>query len=182
MVQTHGPIDTITAKSASIERDTKGDPLVKTCPRCASILALATQQCPDCGYQFPLRDELPRHEAVADAQTNILSKGKAQWVDVDAVKYYVHTKPGSPNSLRVEYSCGFVTHKEWLGFQHNGLMRSKAEQWWLKTGQRPIPATVQEALGRVNELKTPCEICVQPDGKYFRVVGVRFERIEEAAE
>jgi DNA repair protein RadD len=177
----HGPIDTITAKSAG-ENKGDGEALSKACPVCQTILALAAQQCPICGHLFP-RDLMPKHEAVADANTNILSKGKAQWVDVDAVKYYVHTKPGSPNSLRVEYSCGFVTHKEWLGFQHQGQMRSRAEQWWLKTGQRPIPATVSEALSRIKELKIPTEICVQPDGKYFRVVGVRFEQItEEAAE
>ena len=176
----HGPIDTITAKSAGEQRG-EGEPLSKTCPVCSTILALSSQQCPVCGHLFP-RDLMPKHEATADSSTNILSKGKAQWVDVDQVKYYTHSKQGSPNSLRVEYYCGVVTHKEWLGFQHHGFMRSRAEQWWLKTGQRPIPGTVSEALRRVGELKTPTEICVQPDGKYFRVIGVRFERVEEAAE
>lgn len=176
----HGPIDTITAKSAGEQRE-DGEALSKTCPVCQTILALAAQQCPTCGHLFP-RDLMPKHEATADASTNILSKGKAQWVDVDRVAYYTHEKHGSPNSLRVEYSCGFTTHKEWLGFQHQGMMRSRAEQWWLKTGQRPIPATVQEALTRINELKTPEQICVQPDGKYFRVTGVRFEHLEEVAE
>lgn len=176
----HGPIDTITAKSAGEQRS-EGEALSKTCPVCQTILALAAQQCPCCGHLFP-RDLMPKHEATADASTNILSKGKAQWVDVDAAKYYQHNKPGSPPSLRVEYSCGFTTHKEWVCLQHAGMARSKAEQWWLKTGRQPIPRSVVEALGRVKELKTPQEICVRPDGKYFSIVGVRFERISEAAE
>jgi DNA repair protein RadD len=176
----HGPIDTITAKSAGEQRG-DGIPLSKTCPVCSTILALAAQQCPCCGHLFP-RDLLPKHEAVADPHTNILSQGKAQWVDVDAVKYYTHEKHGSPNSMRVEYSCGFTTHKEWVCLQHQGMARSKAEHWWLKIGQRPIPATVQEALARTKELKTPEQICVRPDGKYISEVGVRFERQQEAAE
>jgi DNA repair protein RadD len=182
LTQKHGPIDTITASSASKERDEKSEPLVKECPRCHSLVALACQLCPDCGHQFPIRDDIPRHEAVADASTSILSKGAAQWVDVDAVRYYAHSKQGSPNSLRVEYQCGFTTHKEWVCLQHSGLARSKAEQWWLWTGARPIPSTVEEALRRQMELKRPEQICVRPSGKYFEVAGVRFERVAEAAE
>lgn len=176
----HGPIDTITAHSAGGQRG-EGEALTKNCPTCMTILALAVQQCPVCGHIFP-RDLMPKHEAVADASTSILSKGAAQWVDVDAVRYYTHTKLGSPSSLRVEYSGGFTTHKEWVCLQHSGLARSKAEQWWLRAGARPIPSTVEEALRRQRELKRPEQICVRPSGKYFEVVGVRFERAVEAAE
>jgi len=177
----HGPIDTITAHSAGQERK-PGEALTKECPICMSILALAAQQCPTCGHLFP-RDLMPKHEATADANTNILSQGKAQWVEVDRVAYYKHNKPGSPPSLRVEYACGFTTHREWLGFQHQGMMRSKAEYWWLRNAAKPIPKTTDEALQRIKEIKPAALIQVQPDGKYFRVVARRFEReVEEAAE
>jgi DNA repair protein RadD len=169
----HGPIDTITARSVwSSSKEEDRPALSKTCPVCQTILALAATQCPTCGHLFP-RDELPKHEATADANTSILSKGAPNWVDVDRVRYYIHEKAGSPNSLRVEYHCGFTVHKEWLGFQHIGMMRQRAEHWWTKTAGTAIPRTTAEAYARVHELKIPLQICVQPDGKYFRIIGAR---------
>jgi DNA repair protein RadD len=179
LVKTHGPIDMITAKSSGKEKDEKAEPLAKECPKCHSLVALAARECPDCGFLWPERDELHKHEALADATTSILSKGKAVWVDVDRVLYYRHEKQGSPPSLRAEYHCGFTTHREWLGFQHHGLMRQRAEHWWKRVGQGAIPATVDEALKRRGEIKEAKQIQVEPDGKYFRVVARRFERVEE---
>lgn len=178
----HGPIDTITAHSAGLAKEREpGDPMSKECPVCQTILALAATECPVCGQLFP-RDEMPKHEATADSTTSILSKGKPTWIDVDAVRYYRHEKIGGQPSLRVEYVCGFVTHKEWLGFQHTGAMRSRAENWWRRNGQGAIPANTDEALKRREEIKEARQIQVQPDGKYFRVVARRFERIEEVVE
>lgn len=180
LVKTHGPVDALNVKTSGIPKE-NGEPLAKTCPVCQTIVALVATQCPTCGHLFP-RDLMPKHEATADSSTSILSQGKAQWMDVDEVKYYQHNKPGSPPSLRVEYQVGFTTHKEWVCLSHKGFARSKAEVWWLKTGAKPIPNTVDEALRRVKELKKVEQICVRPSGKYFEVVGVRFEKIQEAAE
>lgn len=167
----HGPIDSITAMSAGMRRG-EGEPLTKDCPDCLTILPLAVTVCFVCGYLFP-RDIVPTHQATADATTSILSKGKPQWVQVDDAKYYRHEKDVA--SMRVEYSCGFIVHKEWVCFEHRGFARQKAVAWWAQAAGTPTPNSVKEALERQDEISEIHEIQVQPDGKYFAVTGRRFK-------
>lgn len=175
-----GPVDIIEIGSGDGRAEEKGEPLAKECPNCASLVALAKRQCPDCGYEWPERI-VPKHDAVADAESSILSKGAPSWVAVDTMRCYRHEKPGSPPTMRVEYHCGFVVHREWVCLGHQGFARQKAERWWLRMGGAPIPRDADEALRRATELRTPSAIQVRPSGKYFEIVGRRFEQQEEAA-
>jgi DNA repair protein RadD len=180
LTKRHGPIDQITIESGSKAKDDKDAPLAKECPQCFTLVALAARRCPTCGHEWPERLE-PKHDAVADATTSIISKGAAVWVDVDQVRYYWHEKPGSQPSIRVEYSCGFTIHREWVCLSHQGFARQKAEQWWLRCGERPLPASSADGFKRIGELKAPAQIQVRPSGKYFEVCGRRFECAEVAA-
>jgi DNA repair protein RadD len=182
LTKTHGPIDQITSSGDSAERDKEpGEPLAKECPNCATLVALAARQCPTCDYLWPEREETPKHEATADASTSILSKGAPSWVSVDAVRFYRHEKIGSPPSLRVEYHCGLTVHREWICLEHSGFARQKAESWWLRSAGGAIPRSVEEAMRRWLEVRTPTEIQVRPDGRFFSVVGRRFEQAREVA-
>lgn len=174
----HGPIDMITISHSS-ERRGDGEALVKACPQCRSILPLACKTCPDCGYVFS-DDSLPAHEATADAKTPILSQGAPVWINVNDVQYFQHLKPGSVPTLRIEYLCGLLVHKQWACFDHSGLARSKAEHWWRKAGGDKIPRSTAEALARAHELNKPAQIQIRPDGKYFVVVGWKFNAAEAA--
>lgn len=180
LTKRHGPIDCITIESATGSGGKEGEPLAKECPQCASLVALAARQCPDCGYEWPERI-VPKHDAVADAESSILSRGAPAWVSVDSMRCYRHEKPGSPPTMRVEYHCGFVVHREWVCFEHHGFARQKAERWWLRMGDGAIPRDTDDALRRVAELRTPTAIQVRPQGRYFEIVGRRFEQQNEAA-
>jgi DNA repair protein RadD len=184
LVKRHGPIDTVTINSASKakDKDAEARVLAKECPNCASLVALNASKCPTCDFMWPLKEEPPKHEATADAVSAIISKGAPAWIEVDDVRFYVHRKDGSPDSMRVEYYCGPSIHKEWLGFQHVGFMRQKAERFWQACATTPIPRTTDEALLRTNELRRPSAIQIRPDGKFFSVVGRRFAQMAEAAE
>ncbi len=184
LVKKHGPIDTVTVSSAASAKDGDAETrvLAKECPNCATLAALNARQCPSCAYQWPEREAPPKHEATADAVSTILSKGAPAWSAVDRVRYYVHRKENSPDSLRVEYDCGFTTHKEWVCFSHSGFARSKAEVWWRARSATPIPSRTDDALRRVGELRAPIEIQVRPSGRYFEIVGRRFPQLAEAAE
>ncbi len=168
----HGPIDTITISHATKERK-PGEKLVKVCPECESIVALACQECPDCGYIFS-DPVVPMHEATADSKTPILSQGTPQWVTVTDVRYFIHNKQNSPTSLRVEYSCGLLIYKWWGCFNHAGIARSKAEMWWRRAAGTTTPRSTDEAFNRSNELKTPNKIQVRPDGKFFSITNFQF--------
>jgi DNA repair protein RadD len=175
----HGPIDMVTANSVTEAKEREpGEALAKECPKCGSLIALGALTCPDCGHVFPPRSEVPKHEAIADGTTTILSKGAPVWIDVDRVLYYRHDKMGSQPSLRVEYHCGFIVHKFWACFDHIGIARNKAEVWWKRLASTTVPRSTEEALSRTKELQQPIKIQVRPDGKYFAVVGFQLQERE----
>jgi DNA repair protein RadD len=183
MVRKHGPIDTVSVASAAVSKDSdEKQVLAKECPNCASLVALAARSCPVCSFAWPFKEEPPKHEATADAVSAIVSKGAPAWIEVDSIRYYVHRKDGSPDSVRVEYQCGFTIHKEWVCFSHQGFARTKAESWWCGRSATPIPTTTEDALARIKEVREPIAIQVRPEGRYFSVVGRRFAEIAQVAE
>ncbi|MBX9595507.1 MAG: DNA helicase, partial [Roseomonas sp.] len=99
---------------------------------------------------------------------------QAEWCPVSAVTYRAHAKPEKPTSLRVSYQCGLTTHNEWVCFEHTGYPRTRAEAWWRRRTDAPIPGTVDDALAMVSALREPVAIQVKPVGKYTELVGFRF--------
>jgi DNA repair protein RadD len=171
-VARHGPIDLVKPKDKTNGQG-DGEAPIKVCPACQTINALAARVCIDCGYVFP-SPEAAQIEATATTRP-ILSVGRPEWVGVTEVSYHRHDKPGKPPSLRVDYYCGLVRHCEWVCPEHGGYAASKATQWWRRRANGlPPPATVDEALARADELRTPVEIAVRPNGRYTEVVHARF--------
>ncbi len=168
-VARHGPIDAVNP-SAPGKGD--GEPPMKTCPECQSIIAIAAMECPDCGYLFPP----PRVKIEATAsQLPILSANQPQWVTVSDISYDLHDKPGKPPSMLVSYRCGMVRHREWICIEHDGYARQKAVQWWRRRAPGlPVPETVEQALMQADSLMVPTEIAVRPSGRFTEVVGARF--------
>jgi DNA repair protein RadD len=169
-VDEHGPIDLIKPKPKG--KGGTGEPVVKTCPECEEKCATALRQCPVCGHEFPPPEV--KFQAVASKAPILSTQIEPTWIAVTEVTYAKHEKPGKPASLKVTYRCGMVFHHEWICLEHVGFARQKAEAWWMKRGQQPIPATVDIALTRANELRKPEAISVRPEGKYVRVIGYDF--------
>ena len=179
-IKRHGPVDAVEARNEASSGG--GKPLAKECPKCSSLVALASRACPACGFEWPAPDAEDKHEATADADATILSRGAPAWVAVDDVRYYKHEKPGSQPSMRVEHLCGLIKHREWVCLEHFGYARQKAEIWWRQAGKMPIPVNVDDALLRISELRSPSAIQVRPDGRFFQIIRRRFDRVMEAAE
>jgi DNA repair protein RadD len=169
-VARHGPIDLVKPKDKTSEGD--GEAPTKVCPECQTINALAARVCADCGFVFPA----PEVQLEATATTRpILSTGRPEWLDVGGVTYHRHEKPGRPASLRVDYHCGLVHHREWVCLEHEGYAGQKAAAWWRRRdGSSDVPTTVDEALARADELRQPVQIAVRPNGRYTEVVHARF--------
>ena len=182
-VKRHGPIDTVTVGSAAKtkDKDAEARVLAKECPVCASLVALNARSCPTCSHIWPEKEGPPKHEATADAVSSIMSKGAPAWIDVEDVRYYVHRKDGSPDSMRVEYHCGLTVHKMWACFSHQGMARARAESWWRRHASTKIPKDTTEAVSRLKDLTAPASIQVKPNGRFFEVVGFR-HALAEAAE
>jgi DNA repair protein RadD len=170
-VARHGPIDLVKPKDKT-NGEGDGEAPTKVCPECQTINALAARVCIECGYIFPALEV--QLEATATTRP-ILSVGRPEWVDVDVVTYHRHEKPGRPPSLRVDYHCGLVRHREWVCLEHEGYAGTKAAAWWRRRdGSSEVPATVDEALSRADELRQPLQIAVRPNGRYTEVVHARF--------
>jgi DNA repair protein RadD len=168
-VARHGPIDAVKPKKPGTG---DGEAPVKICRDCQSILATAVRVCPDCGHGFPM----PEIAIETKASTlEILSSGKPQWLEVTGIRYSRHEKPGGRPSLRVDYHCGLVRHSEWVCLEHTGYAREKAIAWWRRRAPgRPVPASVNEALGQVRDLAEPDGIAVRPSGRFTEIVNHRF--------
>ncbi len=191
----HGPVDDVRPRSekggGSFEGEEKVKPdtvQAKECPKCQTLVGLATMTCPTCEHEWPKPE--PRHEAEASADAPILSteKIKPRWLEVKDTSFHLHEKIGAPTSLRVEYDTGLQIHKEWLCFEHRGGAKGRAGMVWRRMGGGlPVPQTSLEGMRRQGELRTVTAISVRrqkPGSKYFNVVDRQYvdAKALEAAE
>lgn len=176
-VRRFGPVDCVEIKEPG---EGGGLAPVKECPNCNSFCHASARVCQDCGFEFPIIEE-PKHAATADTRP-IMSKAAPEWVAVSSMRAARHTKLGSPDSLRLQYTCGLIVHREWMCIEHHGFARDKAAALWRRMGGNlPVPATVDEALARIGELSTPIAIRVKPAGKYHEVIAHQMPEREERA-
>lgn len=99
---------------------------------------------------------------------------------VRRVGYKKHEKPGGVPSMRVTYFHGIGQMvSEWICFEHKGFARRKAREWWRARADTETPETVEDALSRLDELMEPMEIDTKKDGKYTRIIAVRFETLTQ---
>lgn len=179
----HGPIDAVMIRQPKPSGPTDATFVAaKACPSCATLVATATRQCPDCGYEWPA--PAPEHDVRPDDVAEILKSphptgGIERW-NVQRIDYRRHRKPGKPDSLCVEYRCGFHQNaREWVCFDHpsGSYPRRKAESWWRHHGgTMPAPESVDLALCRIEcrELREPSSVTVDVRGEHPEVKGVRF--------
>lgn len=168
----HGPVDTVDGRRPVKDDDAKGEAPVKTCPECDTINHAAARLCVSCGFEFPPAE--PKLDTRASSAAVLSSQLQPIWTQVDGVNYAVHTKAGSPPSMRVTYLCGLNTYSEWICLQHAGYAREKAIAWWKRRSNIEPPTTTEEAMARKGELTVPSMIQVRPVGKYTEITGTRF--------
>lgn len=174
----HGPLDMIKGRAKA-----KGAPPVKTCPECQSIVPIAAEECPDCGYQFPppKDKERQKHEAKATDAPLLSTDIACEWLPVKSVEFKRHNKPGSPPSMRVDYRIGLNRYSEWVCPLHEGGARRAAARWFAARGCPELPESIEQALEWAPFLAVPSHIKVYPDGRYWRIGAVRFDQEQAAA-
>ena len=168
----HGPIDTVDGRKKE-KSEEPGEAPIKVCPECQTINHASVRRCIECDHEFPP----PVVKVAPQAASNALlsTQVQATWSDVKGISYARHEKPGKPASLRVTYECGLARHSEWVCFEHTGFPRDKAVGWWRRrAGNLPPPATVDEALQQVDQLRRPIAIQVRPAGQYTEIAAARF--------
>ena len=175
-IERHGPINQI-KPSQKGQRRKAGQSLVKSCPSCQSYVPKASMTCPDCGYQYPARKlQLDLVSSQLDIIANTVKKER---YDINVIDMWAshHQAAGKTTPvLKITYKTGNKMINEFLCFEHSGYARQKAVKIWneMVTGdslRKSPPATVDEALFRQLEMKTPDKIKVDFSGKFPNIVN-----------
>lgn len=181
VVEELGPIDQVRVPEKG---DGEGEAPVKYCPgeydngnKCGMTLHAAVAKCPHCGYEFPPPEI--NLDAKASEAAVLSPQVKAKQHRVNRIAYFRHKKEGKPDTMRVDYLCGYETYREWVCLEHSGLPREKACNWWKSRSSARPPATITEALERTKELVSPINIYVKKIGKYHEITSVDFVEIED---
>lgn len=172
VVEELGPIDAIKIREPG---PGSGEAPIKFCPGelpdkkiCNATLPASQMTCPHCGYKFP--DPGLNIGTTASDAAVLTAQLKPKIKKVTRVGYYRHKKEGKPDTLRVDYLCGFDTYREWVHLEHSGFPRERACNWWKKRANSAAPRNINEALARTKELMEPRNISVRKIGKYFEIV------------
>lgn len=163
-----GPINDIQIKKKGKGRK-GGEPITKTCPECAAIVAPAVRICEWCGYKFEFKTAL----STKTGNTEVIAKKTNPWVKVDNVLYSVHQKRNSPDMLKVTYICGLRQFVEYVCVEHKGWAGHRAAHW-LKFRGLHLSKTVDHAMDNREFLTVPNRIRLDKDGKYTNVVDYSF--------
>jgi DNA repair protein RadD len=152
-VMRHGPVDAVRIKEVD-RNGNGGEAPAKECPECQSLIAAGYSVCPDCGYEFPDKNQR-KHEVTASTEGILSGQVTTEELPVHEVRYFVHRKKGAsevaPKTMRVDYRVGYHQYQsEWVCFEHTGWARKTAEAWWRKRSNASVPETAVEAVGLGN--------------------------------
>jgi len=152
-----------------------GDVPVKICPMCGTYNYTPARFCcdEDCNYEFIFKTKLERQASTEEVIRRIEDPQIDTW-PVTLRTYNIHKKAGKPDSLRVNYFSGHMMFPVWLGFEHKGLMRKRAVDWWRQHSPDDPPKTAQEALERFDECRQTNRIKVLSNGKYPEILEFQF--------
>ncbi len=171
----HGPVDQLRVVGNGVNGN--GEAPAKECPQCHAIIAAGYANCPECGHEFPDRTHR-KHDATASSEGILSDQTTRTEHDVTDVFYSVHIKrgapPDAPRTMRVDYRVGFNDYvSEWVCFEHSGFARQKAEQWWTRRSNEPVPSSADEAveLADAGALTPTSAITVE------RKAGEKFDRV-----
>jgi len=184
-IERHGPIDAMVVKDK--KPGEKGDPITKTCPKCSEVVPIAASVCFDCGYEFPEPEPQERHQGQASEAAIISTDEPAVAFDVEGTTYQVHRKRKEPDAtptMRVTYWCGDVpVADEWICIEHTGWAFQKAQLWWQKRSNHPIPQTIEEAveIGRRGGIAETYSVTAMPEPgtRFKKIVGYEIGEIPE---
>lgn len=180
-----GPIDTITGR-AKAKKSGSGAPYA-ICHACGNrVVPASLDVCPSCGAVLRETVEEQPREVSNAAVLSAQQQPKIQTYDVTDVQYSLHSKPGSPDSLRVDYFSGIRrVVSEWVCLGHSGFARQKAVVWWRnREPEAPVkqPTDAQEALDWIREgfpLARPAQIVVNETGKYPELITHLWKTADE---
>jgi DNA repair protein RadD len=176
-IDEHGPIDLLGSDCKVV---------MATCQECRESFSKAIRKCPSCGWEIP-KQEVERLERVeaerrmhgAKASNRSILSLEPETYKVDNVMISRHCKPGSTDSLRVQYRCGLSTFREWVTLDHEGYAGHKAQNWMRTRFGGKDKVSVNEVLGNMFAAQQILDwtktITVKRNGKHYEVIDYNKE-------
>jgi DNA repair protein RadD len=173
-----GPInDPVKPKAPGKRRNGDQGAPIKVCGNieCLEYVHASLPNCPECGYEFPINTNLTNHASDGELikRDKPEEPPKVERFTPTTIGYDFHCKKGGTPSLKVTYICGLMRFKEWVPIGHPTAY-GLGIKWWQKAcvdPAKPAPATVDEALKRKDELRTPEYISVWVNKKHPEITN-----------
>lgn len=159
----NGPIDNPRVLEPG-QRTGKGDPIMKSCPKCQELVPAATKYCICCNHEFAFMHHLTEYAS------SLSAVAKEEWRVVDEVSYdYCVGRKGIP-MIKVSYLCGYDVFKEYVCIEHGGQATRKAATWWKRRGGGTLPEKASSAVKLASQLNTPVKILIDYSGKFNNII------------
>lgn len=190
-IREHGPIACVSPHSEGKDGKPAEERIkIVICPHCGEVHYYERERpelCEDCGKALPeLVERTVKHKERADTDVDIMERPKEEevrWYSITNVSYAIHKKAGKPDSLRVDYKTSGIIPKvysEYICLKHGGYATLRAEKWWMhRYPSARVPETIPEALQQSRLLIKPTHIGVKKEGSWDRIVGYKWDNLEQ---
>lgn len=154
-----------------------GELPIKICEACGCYNHPRVRLCINCGNEFDFQNKL-----VSKAGTDELIKAAATEptpiIETFNVNYAIYAKHdgkiGKPPTLKATYFTSGLAFKEFVCLEHSGMAGKIARDWWRKRHREEPPATVDQALNFVSQLRAPRLIRVHVNKQYPEILSCEF--------
>lgn len=160
----------------------QGDAPIKICVSCGVYNHASARWCCNCGAEFEFKTKI-----VAIASSAELLRTDLPEVNIYDIEYVTYSKqqkmdketklPVSPPYIRAVYFTKTRERKRFMENvfpEHKALAKHKFKSWWQQRHRTEAPATTDEALKFVNELRKPARIYVWENKQFPEIQQVEF--------
>jgi DNA repair protein RadD len=169
-----GPINDPVIPKKKGSKDEPGVAPIRICEACGTYNHARATQCCFCGAKLESAPKITRQASSEELIRT--SDPLVQIFDVNHVTYHSHNKAGAPPILKVCYMVanGLQLITEYICFEHKGMARKKACDWWRMRMYSDPPYTVADALSQASYFREPKRIRVWTNKAYPEILGAEF--------
>lgn len=154
----------------------EGELPVKICETCGAYNHISAKLCCQCAEPFTFQQKL-----VSKSGTDELIRAAAheplpqiESFNVINAVYAKHGSKSGKDTLKTTYYTTGLAFTEYVCLEHNGMAGKIARDWWRKRSPLEPPATIDEALNHISNLRCPRFIRVHVNKRYAEIVGTEF--------
>lgn len=169
----------------------------KECPACNTPNERSAETCVACGHVWQKMGAEPPDREAKLSKSQTTDRVMAAWeegIEGRVVNAFCepHVARSGITSLKVDYTLHVVPDavdvtnaviageaqtirvQQYVCFEHEGWAQKQARAWWRQRSRGKPPETVQEAMGRLAELRLPHSLLVTRDGPWWRIESTKF--------